>query len=388
MKIEQRCWSKEAGWNSEAKLCPKKDATLVLVFGATETMENEALIGSILQDYRGAWFQGASTAGEIFGPQVSEGKLTVCVMQFERTLVQGAMVRLRDYPDSALAGEGLVRQLPQYMVGEGGVEMSLRHVFVLSDGTNVNGSSLVSGLCRGLPSGVTVTGGLAGDGARFAKTYVMGGGRPESGIVSAVGLYSNALQVGFASMGGWDSFGPERLITRSEANLLYELDGVSALSVYKQYLGGHAAELPASGLLFPLSVRVPGSDDRVVRTILGIDEKTDCMIFAGDMPEGSYARLMKANFDRLIDGAVGAAKLVHAANGSESPEIALLISCVGRKIVLRQRVEEETEGVGEVLGTGVPIAGFYSYGEMSPFLQGAKCELHNQTMTITTLAEK
>jgi hypothetical protein len=124
-----------------------------------------------------------------------------------------------------------------------------------------------------------------------------------------------------------------------------------------------------------------------VRTILAVDEDDRSMTFAGDVPTGSYARFMKANFDRLIDGAVGAARTSYQAVGSTSPDLALLVSCVGRKLVLGQRVEEEVEGVRDVLGTRAVLAGFYSYGEISPFTPDARCELHNQTMTITTLSE-
>ena len=125
----------------------------------------------------------------------------------------------------------------------------------------------------------------------------------------------------------------------------------------------------------------------VVRTILGVDEDSRSLIFAGDVPEGSYARLMKANFDRLIDGAAGAARSTQGGLTDSEPDLAILISCVGRKMVLKQRVEEEVEGVREVLGQRPVLTGFYSYGEISPFTPNARCELHNQTMTITTLCE-
>jgi hypothetical protein len=244
----------------------------------------------------------------------------------------------------------------------------------------------VCGLTDHLQPGVTLTGGLAGDGDRFQETLVIWDSPPEPDTVALVGLYGERLKVGFGSLGGWDAFGPERLITRSTSNILYELDGQPALALYKKYLGEYASDLPASGLLFPLSLRT-SSGDSVVRTILGINEAEDSLTFAGDMPQGGRARLMKANFDRLIDGAVGAAQTSYGALGETSPELALLISCVGRKLVLKQRIEEEVEGVRDVLGRNTVLAGFYSYGEISPFSPSAKCELHNQTMTITTLSE-
>ncbi len=206
--------------------------------------------------------------------------------------------------------------------------------------------------------------------------------------MTIIGFYGDRLRVGTGSMGGWDTFGPDRLVTRAKSNVLYELDGQSALDLYKGYLGEHAASLPASGLLFPLSVRSADSQSGVVRTILAIDEAERSMTFAGDIPEGSYARLMRANFERLIDGAEGAAHVTQTASALQSPDLALLISCVGRKLVLKQRVEEEVEAVRGVLGPKTVMTGFYSYGEISPFTPSARCELHNQTMTITTFSER
>jgi len=195
------------------------------------------------------------------------------------------------------------------------------------------------------------------------------------------------LRVGFGSLGGWDPFGPERRVTRSEGNILYELDGSPALDLYEQYLGEHAAGLPASGLLFPLTVRQHREEQGVVRTILAVNQATRSLTFAGDVPNGYYARLMRANFDRLLDGATGAAQTCFEAIGSRTPDVAILISCVGRKLVLKQRIEEEVESVQRVLGSEAVLTGFYSYGEISPFAPSARCELHNQTMTITTLSE-
>jgi hypothetical protein len=310
---------------------------------------------------------------------VSDDCLVVTAVHLEHTRVEHAELSIKDVGTSYEGGKRLAQSLsPEGLV----------HLFVLSDGLHVNGSELVAGLTDHLPRDVSVTGGLSGDGDRFEQTLVVLDGEPKSDAVGILGFYGQALRVGYASLGGWDPFGPERVVTRSEGNVLYELDGQSALQLYKTYLGDHAAGLPATGLLFPLSVRLTDVDRPVVRTILGIDEDAQSMTFAGDVPEGAYARLMKANFDRLIDGAVGAARASYEAVDSSSPDLAILISCVGRKMVLKQRVEEEVEGVRDVLGDRPVLTGFYSYGEISPFTPSAKCELHNQTMTITAFSER
>jgi hypothetical protein len=260
-------------------------------------------------------------------------------------------------------------------------------VLVISDGLKVNGSELVKGLASQLPAGVGVTGGLSGDGARFQRTLVCSGGPARERKIAAIGFYGDSIRIRCGSMGGWDMFGPDRVVTRSKANVLYELDGQSALDLYKTYLGAHAASLPASGLLFPLSVRGGGEEAGVVRTILSVDEAQHSMTFAGDIPQGSHARLMRATFEHLIDGAQGAAQITETAVATKTADLAILISCVGRKLVLKQRIEEEVEAVREVLGPKPILTGFYSYGEICPFTQSARCELHNQTMTITTFAE-
>ena len=388
MHTEQRQWTQAIGWMPALPATGSDTAQLVLVFGATSILKTPGALDAIRSAYPSARLFGCSTAGEICGTSVSDDSLSVTAVRFDHTLLKTARILLNECADSQQAGERIAQALPPSIPGATPDRTEkLAHVLTFVDGLKVNGSDFVRGLTANLPEGVTVTGGMAGDGARFQETLVFADTAPEQNTAVALGLYGNRLKVGFGSLGGWDSFGPERLITHSSGNVLYELDGKSALGLYKQYLGEHAAGLPAAGLLFPLSLRTKAGDTAVVRAILSVDEKEQSVTFAGDVPQGSYARLMKANFDRLIDGAAGAAKTSYQAIGSASPDLALLISCVGRKLVLKQRIEEEVEGVRGVLGNRATLAGFYSYGEISPFTPGARCELHNQTMTITTLSE-
>ncbi len=378
MKIEQARWTAAKGWDPKPPHQPSGNADFVLVFAGTALIKDTDKIRLLKSAYPSARILGCSTSGEIFGRQVTDDSLVVTAVTLEHSTVDGACVGIRDVQNSFVAGQRLAESL---------LRENLVHVFVLSDGLKVNGSDLARGLTSALPSGVTITGGLSGDGERFRETLVLWGEKAEPDTVAAVGFYGSRLKVGYGSVGGWDPFGPERLITHSKGNVLYELDGKSALALYKKYLGEHADGLPATGLLFPLSLRAKEGQDGLVRTILSVSEEDQSMTFAGDVPEGAYARLMKANFDRLIDGAVGAARASYETIGSVSPDLAVLISCVGRKMVLRQRIEEEVEGAAEVLGSGTVQTGFYSYGELSPFQASARCELHNQTMTITTLRE-
>jgi hypothetical protein len=377
--VEQCAWRAQADWQPHPPGTLIQKADLVLAFGSPRVLSETDLLDRVHGAYADARVVACSTAGEIWDSRVLDDSLVVTAMRFDSTRIQCATVDIDEEPSSRDAGKRLAGQLDHD---------ELVHVLVFSDGLRVNGSRLVMGLTEGLPNKVAVTGGLSGDGARMERTLVGLDWRPREGQIVAVGLYGSRLDVRCGSMGGWDPFGPERLITRSRGNVLFELDGESALALYKRYLGEHSAQLPSSALLFPLSVRTTGADTAVVRTILSIDEAAQSMTFAGDLPEGAYARLMKANFDRLIDGAQGAAQAAQSGGSSAAPELALLISCVGRKLVLQQRVEEEVESVREVLGPRPIICGFYSYGEISPFTPNATCELHNQTMTITTISER
>lgn len=382
MLSTQHQWTRTGNW--QPALPSQTGVQLVLVFGGSDVLDADRF-NELRQAWPDALLIGGTTAGEIQDTEVHDNSIAVTAIRFDHTPVRLAQQTITDASQSEAAGQALAQQL---------AAADLCHVLVISDGLQVNGTELVTGLKQNLPATVLVTGGLSGDGARFQQTRVIANAPPQSGVIAAIGFYGQNLQVGCGSLGGWDSFGPDRLITKSKGNVLYELDGQSALELYKRYLGEHASGLPATGLLFPLALRGSDADSSgLVRTILAVNETEQSMTFAGDMPEGMYARLMRANFDRLIDGAAGAADATKT-HGHAAPQLAVLISCVGRKLVLGQRIEEEVESVRQVFGADTVLTGFYSYGEISPHLSSSecgpvdKCELHNQTMTITTFSER
>lgn len=353
------------------------ERTLVLAFAASSYFDDTERWAEIASAFPRSIVLGCSTSGEIDGPHLRDGTIQLTAARFAHTRLKRAIAPAADPTASRAAGESIARQLN---------EPGLRAVLVLSDGLSVNGTELVRGLNACLPEGVVVTGGLAGDGSAFRRTWVLRDGRPASGVVTAVGFYGDRVRVGHGSKGGWDVFGPERTVTRAKGNVLFELDGKPALELYKHYLGELAAELPASALLFPLALRAGRSDDkRLVRTVLSVDEANQSMTFAGDIPQGSLAQLMRANFDRLIDGA-GESAVATQQTGPGGACLAVAISCVGRRLVLGERAPEELERTLEALPGGVVQTGFYSYGELSPYASGA-CDLHNQTMTLTTIGE-
>jgi hypothetical protein len=377
MKIEQQYW--DGIPESDTKKSPEPfDADLVLTFGARNLLEDERSPAFLQSYYPGAHHIFCSTSGEIFDNHVFDDSICSVAMSFDHTPIKIAQTNVDDPANSYQAGVKLANELNS---------SDLRHVLIFSDGQTVNGSQLTRALNKHLGGDIRVSGGLAGDADRFEKTVVGYNQLPESGVIVAVGFYGDHIRIESDSYGGWDVFGPERMVTKSKENILYELDGKSALDLYKLYLGDAAEGLPASALLFPLSIKIPGQSEPIVRTILNIDEESKSMIFAGDLPEGSKARLMKANFERLIEGAGRAAhSSTFHASGLQA-DLALLISCVGRKLILGKRIEEEVERVIEQLPGKPVVAGFYSYGEIAPFNNEVGCEFHNQSMTVTLFTE-
>ena len=352
-----------------------EDVDLVLGFGSSELISLPKSFSDIKLRFPNAQIALCSSAGEIFNTEVLDDSISLIALSFDYSQIKTADTNIKDYQSSFEAGEYLVNELS---------DEKLKFIFVLSDGGSVNGSELVKGMNSVKAEGVLITGGLAGDGTRFEKTYVGLNRLPAIGNILAIGFYGDKLELSHGSIGGWESFGLKRTVTNSKGNVLYKIDNENALDLYKSYLGKYADELPGSALLFPLSIKI-NENESIVRTILSIDEKNQTMTFAGDVPEGSEVRFMKANFDRLIDAASDVAS--NCLEMSNNPKLALLISCVGRKIILGNRIDEEVEAVSEVFGKTTTLSGFYSYGEISPLKPMENCELHNQTMTITCINE-
>ena len=378
MKIEQIAIQEPRTLVERAAPLAALEPDLVLVFATPEFFA----AGGV--DYLTGIFPrsallGCSTAGEIANSGVMENSVVVTAIRFERTRVIPATADLADMADSRNAGRRLAKAL---------AAPDLRAVLVFGQGVAINGSALVEGMIDVLGTSVPISGGLAGDNGAFARTFTLGSAGVSDRAIVAVGLAGDSLHTGHGSFGGWEPFGPARRVTRCDGNVLYELDGEPALEIYKRYLGEYARDLPASGLLFPFAMLDEDlSAVGLIRTILGVDEQQGSLTLAGEIQQSGYLKLTHASTDALVNGAESAARAAAAAASLPQPALAILVSCVGRKLAMGDRVDEEVEAVVEVLGKDTVRTGFYSYGEISPFTPTVCCKLHNQTMTITTLAE-
>ncbi len=381
MHAEQISWRPATGWTPGSD--HGKPAGLVLYFGMREHLTCGARYDELRARFPRAHLLGCSTGGQIQRGDVIDEEIAAVALSFEGTALRVVSAPVADPTHSRICGETIGRSLAE--AGPNGEKLA--GIFVLSDGLNVNGSELVAGIVSVVGEGVALTGGLAGDAGQFIETVVGVDSIPRSHLVAAVGFYGSRVRVGHGSAGGWDEFGPRRSITKSQGNVLYQVDGKPALDLYKRYLGEEADGLPGTALLFPLRIRDPLHPEyELVRTVLAVDHEANSMTFAGDMPQGWVAQLMRGNLDRLSEGAADAARQAAAGLG-ERDGVAILVSCIGRRLLMGQRAVEEVEAASAQLVPEMPRLGFYSYGEISPHGGTGVCQLHNQTMTVTVISE-
>lgn len=384
MKVVRFSYTDRNSWSSfpDFSSLDSKN-TLVLAFCSPMFRDNVEPLNELKSWFPNSVIAGCSTSGEIHGTHIHDLSISVSVLKFENAEIRLEQLKVTSPERSVNAGKKLASQLNSD---------NLKGLIVLSDGLQVNGSGLALGINSEVnQEKVSISGGLAGDGNFFKSTWVWTGDSPEEGKVVAIGLYGESLEISTSSRGGWDIFGPERTVTKSKGNIVYEIDNKPALDLYKQYLGEKASELPASGLLFPIQIRSgTNSDKKLVRTLLAVSEEDHSMTFAGDLPEGYQAQLMKANFEKVIGAAADAIDEVLSVHEEYNQEemFSLAVSCVGRRLVLGERAEEELEVLEPLLGENPNVAGFYSYGELGAYENGSPCDLQNQTMTIMTINER
>ena len=378
MRATSLAWTPREGWNCPRE--PDRGIQLVMYFGTRSTLADGVRFAELRGVFPCAEIVGCTTSGQIGERDVRDDGVLAIALRFAHTRLRTAVVDVASMTRSRACGTALASRLD---------EDDLSAILILSDGLKVNGTALVAGLSGLLGPTIRIVGGLAGDGTAFVETLVGANDAPASGRVAAIGFYGSAIRFATGAAGGWDAFGPRRKITRSDGATLFELDGKPALDLYERYLGEEAANLPGSGLFFPLRIHDPVRPDHdIVRTLMSVDRSARSVSFAGDVPEGWVAQLMRANHDRLVDGASDAVRQARTTPvPGFSDTVALLVSCVGRRAVMGQRVGDEIDAVVAELEAGTKTIGFYSYGEIAPHAKTGACEFHNQMMTVAILAE-
>lgn len=375
MEVQQRSYKENIWWSNDKV---SEGYQLVLAFVSPDHIKNKSIYESLKWFYPKADIILTSTSWEILGTDVFDWTVSVSALKFDKTPLKVVSKEVPNAEESFQVASDLAKEL---------LTDDLKYVLVFSDWLGVNGSQLVNWMKKVLPKNVWVTWWLAWDKAAFNKTYVLlNESTNEKNNIIMVWLYGNSIRVWNGSLWWWDEFGIERTITKSKWNVLFDLDWEPVLDLYKKYLWDKSEWLPGSWLMFPISIFIDDKDQSTVRTLLAINEEEKSITFAWDVPTWHKAYLMKANFDRLVEWAWKSAE--SAIKNCPNPKFALLISCVWRKLVLKQRIDDEIEVISDIVWKGCSIGWFYSYWEI--WVSNEKnldYFLHNQTMTIALLSE-
>jgi hypothetical protein len=352
---------------------------LVLFFGSKKAFDDGAAYFDLRSRFPKAIVFGCSGGGQIHSSGIIDDGITGLALKFKSTKLKLVSISSNDSDESLKIGNNLGRQL---------LSSDLVGVFVLSEGLEINGDNLMEGLSQSLPNTVVIGGGLAADDDRFARTTVSANCLPMRNLVAAVGFYGPDVEIKSSNGGGWKKTGKTMKITASRDNHLYDLNDEDALSIYKNNLGSEAAQLPMSGLRFPLMVSDPNDSEKsFVRTLLGIDNDVGMLTFAGNIPEGWTAEVMQASSDDLIEAASSAA-LETLSSDDKAPDVSILVSCIGRRLVLGDKSVAEVNAVDKSYGQQTAMTGFYSYGEFSKTVENDSAHLFNQSLALFTITER
>jgi len=378
MKTEKFHYSRESGWDNFPDHSWDSDQTLLMIHFSTFFEDFAKPLNQLRAAFPKSCWIGCSTSGHFLDDAIDDDGVVVVVAKFETTRLRQASARFSEGADIRAIGQSLAQDLWRE---------DLRGLMVMAEGLLLNGSELIEGLAVVIPAKVPVFGGLAGDGGRFQNTLVISGKVPTAKTVTAVGFYGEDFTIRVATSGGWDWIGPDRLITGAEGNKLLTLDNRPALSLYKQYLGDLSDDLPTSGIRFPLGIHSSETQQcETLRMIRSIDEQEGSITLCGNVAEGSFARLMHANRERLIQAAADATDMLLQSTDHDGGGLAFIATCIGRRMILGSDAVEEINVARQGLPKRHALIGFYTYGEIAP-LANNELAFHNQTFTIGLLQE-
>lgn len=351
-----------------------------LLFADMDVMKDSTILAQIKDLVGHTPTAGCSTAGEI----TAKGSFSkTAVLQGIKWDKEDSKVKIistakRDFAHDQSQANQLAKEL---------IAHDLKAVLVFAPSVNADPPGIVRGIKEAVGANVVVAGGLAGDGGNFKSSMVYANGEVISEGLVLVGIYGKSLQVGHGASGGWKSFGGIREVTKSGQNMVFEIDHRPALDVYKEALGEHASQLPANGLMFPFALLSETNEELgLIRAVFTVDEEKKSILLAGDIATGTKIKFMRATNNNLVEGAKDAA--VKAKMGTKDSSLVLCISCVARKFVMGEAVDDEIAAVQETFGSESGLVGFYAHGEIGPFFTSTDCQLHNQTMTIAVISEK
>jgi hypothetical protein len=229
-----------------------------------------------------------------------------------------------------------------------------------------------------------IFGGSAGDGFRIVETFQFCG---ESVLTDAMPLLLLAgdLDVSFNIAIGPVPYGQYYQVDRVEGNVVYTIDGVTALEFYERFYGKYIEDRELS--FFPLAAYTGDKKDFVLRDSVEIDREQGSISFIGRFEEPCRVRLTQVTREETLNSGHAGSEKVLSAFGGKSPDLVLLFSCTSRRHVLGSRTDEELSVLQQDSGR-VPFFGFYCYGEIGPFTNNGPVHFHSDTCISVALRSK
>jgi hypothetical protein len=252
----------------------------------------------------------------------------------------------------------------------------LRLCITLPESLTISAQQVVESLRQTLGAEVPLLGGTAGDAFKLTGTHQFCGREVCSDSVPVL-LFSGPLVYSVAVASGWKPMGEPGLVTRSEGSLVHEIDGRPAIDFYRQHLGAQAIPGPEN----PLAVLDELGAVACLRANAGQVRESGAINYLGDVREGAMVQITVADRAAILEGCrKSISKAFADYPHGKTPAVALLFSCAARKVMLGTRTGEEIGIVESVIGSEIPVCGFYGYGEIGPLdTKDPESKYHNET---------
>ncbi|NPA88457.1 MAG: hypothetical protein GXO01_07070, partial [Epsilonproteobacteria bacterium] len=268
------------------------------------------VVSTVKEYFPNAKIVGITTDGEIINSKITQNDVVLSFSFFENTDIE-----IEFFQKGNLFEDG--KRLASK------IKKDTKLLIVFASGIEFNADDLIEGI-NFINDNVPVIGALAGDNAKFRKTYVFYENEITENGVLGVFFNSSGLDVYIDSSFGWVKFGRRMKITKSDKNIVYEIDEKNAFDVYSYYLGTEIKNyFPQIGVEFPLIKTINNLD--VARAVVGIRDKA--LIFAGALNEGEIVNFGIAEISKVLENS----KRIFQKLLRHKIEALFVFSCMARR---------------------------------------------------------
>ncbi len=331
--------------------------------------DQRSLLRAVREATGGAPLSGCSGEGTINGDYADESNFSVVVM-----VISSDELRWRNGLATGLSADS--RATGQLVAQSVSSDVSADAVglFVFPDGATANFDHFFAGLEGNLSSDqfLPLWGGGAGDNLALVQTYQYCDDEVVSDGV-AYALLSGEAQPASAIGIGYIPIGGERKVTRSQGNVIYEIDGRPALEVLQEYLPDRALaeDWGSYAITFALCLRAPSyikDEEYIVRTILSVDAADGSATVQSEVPEGTSVWMSSRDKEKVTTGLDRMADQIKEELGGAQPKLVFHFDCCSRgKVMFRDQEKQRIlRRFRQAVGPEVPWAGFHSFGEIGP----------------------